>query len=183
MTYNRNQAKPLLSADEYMLFTDSLSDRIGDLDQAQLRAAITRARTARDKYRDLAVRQNIAVSKVARARGAAHGSNDRTDAKATVWTEALARFEKRLEGMRTPDIRPDPKTDSGDSSAATDQRPTLNRAERRAAASGSGPARGAFMSASAEAESNKRLNGPTAKSISAHRSAVGRRNQAKRDSR
>jgi hypothetical protein len=39
------------------------------------------------------------------------------------------------------------------------------------------------MSPSAEAENRSTVVGPTAKSISAHRSAVGRRTQAKRDSR
>ncbi|HWI05072.1 MAG TPA: hypothetical protein VNT52_14770, partial [Acidimicrobiales bacterium] len=88
MTYNRNQARPLLNDTEYKLFISSLVDHIGELDRKALGQTITRTRRARDKYRDLAKRQNTATRERAGARGAAHTANERTAVKATIFGEA-----------------------------------------------------------------------------------------------
>ena len=100
MTYNRNQARPLLTDGEYKLFISSLADHIGELDRKALGQAITRTRRARDKYRDLAKRQNAGTRERAGARGAAHTANERTDVKATIFGEALDRLENAGTGWR-----------------------------------------------------------------------------------
>ncbi|HVL26507.1 MAG TPA: hypothetical protein VM390_00050 [Acidimicrobiales bacterium] len=184
MAYTRNHAKALLTATEYELFTASLDDRIGEMSPAQLRRAITRCRQARDKYRDLYKRQSLATADRARSRGAASTANERTGKKATIFAEALRRFEGRLERVEAAETRAR-RDEVLQRAAGRAGRagPPANRAERRAAGGRGKAQAGGFMSPSAEAENRSTVVGPTAKSISAHRSAVGRRTQAKRDSR
>lgn len=105
MTYNRNQARPLLTDTEYELFTASLTDHIGDLDRRGLAQVTMRTRRARDKYRDMAKRQNTATRQRAGARGAAHTANERTGLKATVFTEALDRLERRRQKLEADEER------------------------------------------------------------------------------
>ncbi|HVL51898.1 MAG TPA: hypothetical protein VM754_10410 [Actinomycetota bacterium] len=99
MTYNRSQARPLLTGDEFQLFSASLDDRIKALDKKQLGEVITRTRRARSKYTDMAGRQNIQTARRAGRRAAAHGANRRTEAKAQIFGEALGRLQKRLEHL------------------------------------------------------------------------------------
>lgn len=99
MTYNRSQARPLLTGDEFQLFSASLGDRIKTLDKKQLSEIISRTRRARNKYTDMAGRQNIQTARRAGRRAAAHGSNRRTEAKAQIFGEALGRLQKRLENL------------------------------------------------------------------------------------
>lgn len=97
MAYNRLQAERLLSASELPLFLDSLADRIGAHGAAQLRALVKRARTQRDKARDLWQRQRVATRGRTGSKGGASGAaNVRTELKARLFDEALRRFEKRL---------------------------------------------------------------------------------------
>ncbi len=97
MAYNRLQAERLLSASELPLFLDSLADRIGAHTAAQLRALVKRARTQRDKARDLWQRQRVATRERTGSKGGASGAaNARTDLKARLFDEALQRFDKRL---------------------------------------------------------------------------------------
>lgn len=186
MTYTRRSAKPLLTEREYELFSASLGDRISELSPAQLRQAVNQCRRARDKHRDLYRRQADAVIERSGGRGAAATANQRTAKKATIFAETLARFEKHLDRAEAAAARAKRDATLARAAKTPDPGPSAaNRAERRAQQRGqlSGPAPG-FMSGSAIAENRSTvLAGPTAKNISAHRSAVGRRNQAKRDSR
>jgi len=78
MAFTRHHARPLLTDNEYALFVSSLSDHLGELNEAELRTAIGRTRRLRDKARDLHRRQAGAVRGSAGARGAARTANQRT---------------------------------------------------------------------------------------------------------
>jgi hypothetical protein len=178
MTYTRNHARPLLTDAEYELFTASLSDHIGDLDAAGVRKAIGRLRKLRDKASDLNRRQAIAVRKSAGARGAAGTANERTAKKETVLSEALTRFEKRLDQLEAAEERAK-RTKALDTKKRASAPAAKNRAGRRAASKG-GAGEGKFMSGSAQAEATTAMRGPQTR-INASRAAAGRRGQAKRD--
>jgi hypothetical protein len=189
MAYNRNHARRLLTADELELFLASLPDKVDALDQAGLRTAIGRARKLRDKYRDLHRRQATASRGRTGARGKAAGENQRTEQKATIFVETLSRFEARLERLERDEQRAARQATLAAAGARRSQGPPTNRAERRAQAASargkgrSGGASGFVTDAAKGARNRKVVSGPTAKHISAHRSAAGRRSQAKRDSR
>ncbi|CAA2110360.1 hypothetical protein [Variovorax paradoxus] len=97
MAYTLTQARGLLTAAELAIFDQSRAGPIKELTAARLRAKVERARALRDKYRDLYRRQSVATrSAPASRRSAAGGDNERTQKKATVFTEVLERFETRL---------------------------------------------------------------------------------------
>jgi hypothetical protein len=96
VTYTADQAKPLLTADEFQLFTDSFDPAVGKLGPDELRQAVQRCRNARDKYRDLQRRQAGQVREQAGARGAALDANERTADKGDIFAEALERYEEAL---------------------------------------------------------------------------------------
>lgn len=97
MAYTLTQARGLLTAAELAIFDQSRAGPIKALTAARLRGKVERARALRDKYRDLYRRQTVATrSAPASRRAAAGGDNERTQNKATVFTEVLERFETRL---------------------------------------------------------------------------------------
>lgn len=96
MTYTLTQARPLLNAAELELFDQSRAEPIKGLTPARLAGKVKRARTLRDKYRDLYRRQTVAVRGEDVAGRAANGSdNERTQRKADIFQEVLERFEAR----------------------------------------------------------------------------------------
>ncbi len=96
MAYNRAQALKICTATEMEIFLSSLSDAVGKLTPVQLRSRITRARTLRDKNTDL-FRRQVAATRAATGtkRGASGIANSRTEQKAQLFAEALARLEAR----------------------------------------------------------------------------------------
>lgn len=96
MAYNRAQALKICSATEMDVFLSSLSDAVGKLTPVQLRSRIARARTLRDKNTDL-FRRQVAATRAATGtkRGASGAANSRTEQKAQLFAEALARLEAR----------------------------------------------------------------------------------------
>jgi hypothetical protein len=96
MAYNRAQALKICSATEMEIFLSSLSDAVGKLTPVQLRSRIARARTLRDKNTDL-FRRQVAATRAATGtkRGASGAENSRTEQKAQLFAEALARLEAR----------------------------------------------------------------------------------------
>lgn len=98
MAYTLTQARPLLTAAELELFDQSRTDPIKNITLARLRTKVTRARALRDKYRDLYRRQTAATRTAPAAkRAATGGDNERTQRKAQVMEEVLARFEARVQ--------------------------------------------------------------------------------------
>jgi hypothetical protein len=96
MAFNRIHARPLCTDAEYTLFTASLAGGLNELTPAQLRSKIQRARKLRDKYRDLTKRQRLANrARTGTKKGDRPETNVRTEDKATLFDEALGRFEAR----------------------------------------------------------------------------------------
>jgi len=96
MAYNRAQALKICTATEMEVFLSSLSDAVGKLTPVQLRSRIARARTLRDKNTDL-FRRQVAATRAATGtkRGTSGVANSRTEQKAQLFAEALARLEAR----------------------------------------------------------------------------------------
>jgi hypothetical protein len=179
MAYNRNQARPLLTKAEFELFEASLSDRIGALSGAQLRAKIDRSRALADKYRDLFRSQARATrEKTGSGRGTSGAANERTDKKSRIFSEALGRFEERLATVERQ------KAAAGKKKAPT-PRPTTRAAEKKTSTRAARRTDRAATKSDAAAASRKRetLKTPRNTKINAHVGARGRRNQARRDSR
>ena len=107
MAYSLTQARPLLTAAELELFDQSRAEPIKALTLARLRGKVTRARTLRDKYRDLFRRQTVAVRSgpATQGRSPAGADNERTQRKADILQEVLGRFEARLAQLEARDAR------------------------------------------------------------------------------
>ncbi len=100
MAYNRNHARALCNANELALFEASLADSIEAHSAAALRDKIKRARTLRDKYRDLYKRQRLATrDRTGTKKGVRSDSNARTDSKARLFDEVLKRFQTRADAL------------------------------------------------------------------------------------
>ena len=94
MAYTLTQARPLLTAAELELFTQSRAEPVKRLTPADLAGAVKRTRTLRDKYRDLYRRQTVGVR--TSTPGAVTGDdNERTQRKADILQEVLERYEAR----------------------------------------------------------------------------------------
>jgi hypothetical protein len=106
MAYNRAQALKICTATEMEIFLSSLSDAVGKLTPVQLRSRITRARTLRDKNTDL-FRRQIAATRAATGtkRGASGAANSRTEQKAQLFAEALARLEARQSAIDAKPVK------------------------------------------------------------------------------
>jgi hypothetical protein len=106
MTYTLAQAGKLLNANEFALFSASRADALKTLTAARLRAKVKRARTLRDKFRDLFKRQRLVTrSRTGNKAGASGAANQRTRRKAELFAEVLQRFEKRLAQVEAAEAR------------------------------------------------------------------------------
>lgn len=186
-----------LSASEFKLFATSRADAVTTLTAARLRGKIKRARTLRDKFRDLLKRQRLATrARTGSKAGTSGVANQRTRQKAEVFTEVLQRFEKRLVVVQAAEARTARKK------AAVQARLILSKKRRADAAEVAmrqpetsskapakrpgrvvtkGPRPTSESAYSAQHAMKFKLAGQQA--IHGHVSARGRRNQAKRDSR
>ena len=106
MAYNRAQALKICTATEMEIFLSSLSDAVGKLTPVQLRSRIARARTLRDKHTDL-FRRQVAATRAATGtkRGASGAANSRTEQKAQLFAEALARLEARQSAIDAKPVK------------------------------------------------------------------------------
>jgi hypothetical protein len=174
MPITTREARQLSTASEWTLVQASQADRIRELTPARLKAKIGRARTLRNKYRDLAKRQHR-KAQPRRSGGPYEALNARTGRKAELFEQVLARFEKALERQ------------SADKAAAAAKTPAGRKARRTAGAKTSrkAPVRPAKVKASRASKSPKSAAGPRTGQhrIHAHLSSAGRRRQARRDTR
>ncbi len=97
MAISKKQARPLCTQREWELVSDSWNPELQQLDASRLRQKVQRARTQRDKYRDLA-RQQAGEARGKRASRSTRPaqSNESTRRKAQIFDEALERFQERL---------------------------------------------------------------------------------------
>jgi hypothetical protein len=100
MAINKKQAEKLCTKAELELFVNSLPAELKPLTRAQVFRKIQSARRLRDKQQDLLRRQRLASRDKSGAKdGKSGAANARTEQKIVLFTEALARFEKRLEQL------------------------------------------------------------------------------------
>ena len=101
MAYNRNHAKTLCNKTEYQFFESSLRGNIDKLPRKRVQDGIKRARTLRDKYRDLHKRQRLATrDRTGTKKGVKPATNERTEQKAKLFAEVLERFEAQLKALK-----------------------------------------------------------------------------------
>ena len=107
MAYTITQARPLLTAAELELFDQSRAEPIKALTLARLHGKVTRARTLRDKYRDLFRRQTVSVRTAPSTKGRSPVGvdNERTQRKADILQEVLDRFEARIAQLQAREQR------------------------------------------------------------------------------
>jgi len=103
---NKTHAAKLLSAAEMEVFNASRAPAIKELGAARLAVEVKRARTLRDKFRDLLQRQRVATRRRTGTKAGPGGSaNERTAKKAEVFEEVLQRFSARLEQVQAAAAR------------------------------------------------------------------------------
>lgn len=209
MSVNLRNARALCTAAEFDLVAASGGDGLKALNEARLKSKIVRARTLRDKYRDLLRRQRLAARRNQNAKADRDDANARTEKKAELFEQILARFVARLEKLQAAAARPARRTAARVPAVKS---PAAERPAARKAASSVGgtvsavptsarspkaPAlttplaprvrqaavRGFVSDKAAQSARNVKLKSTTARNVQAHVSARGRRNQAKRDSR
>jgi hypothetical protein len=96
MPITRARAVSLLNQREMALYDDSRINALRQLDEKSLQARISRARTARDRARDLAQRQKLQTrERTGAKRGFSGAANQRSLDKADLLTDILGRFEQR----------------------------------------------------------------------------------------
>ena len=129
MAYNRNHAKTLCNKAEYQFFESSLRGSIEKLPQKRVQDGIKRARTLRDKYRDLHKRQRLATrDRTGTKKGVKPATNERTEQKAKLFAEVLERFESRLKVLKQAE-----KTTAGSSEKAGNKKVAKKAAKKKAA--------------------------------------------------
>ena len=156
------EARQLAGASEWSLIESSLTDRVRELPPARLKSKIARARTLRNKYRDLAKRQHR-KAQPRRSGRPDEALNARTKRKVQLFEEVLARLEKERDrrGAKKPSR---PKKPARPRSAPR----TVTRVRKQAASP-------APKSAASRRSGQHRIH--------AHVSSAGRRRQSHRDRR
>lgn len=102
MTYDRTEAKKLLTVAELELFDAGRSTAIRKLTKPELRSKLERSRKVRDKYRDLFRRQRLAIrAEVGSKAGTKGQANERTRQKEEIFAESVVRFETRIKEIET----------------------------------------------------------------------------------
>ncbi len=100
MTFNRNHVRAFLAKTEIDLFESSLGAELKALSAVDVQRRIDRARSLRDKYRDLLRRQKAATrTRTGSNGGKAGDANERTAKKAKAFDETLARFEAQAKHL------------------------------------------------------------------------------------
>jgi hypothetical protein len=196
MTYNRSQARHLLTRAELDLFEASLADRLGAATPADLRVLIRRARTFRDKAGDQFRRQRLQSRERTGSKGGKGGeANRRTSQKAQLFAEALQRFERRreqLEAAAARDARKAAAAKQRDTLAKQREQQAAARAARERRVSPKAPAKVSSAQApraaarddrAVPAAQSRKTGAAGLKRIHAHVSSAVRRSQARRDRR
>ena len=207
MAYNRNHAKTLCNKTEYQFFESSLRGNIDKLPRKSVQDGIKRARTLRDKYRDLHKRQRLATrDRTGTKKGVKPATNERTEQKAKLFAEVLERFEVQLKALKEAEkaAAANTKKTAAKKKAAKKKAAKTKIAKKKVAkkkvakkkvskkvakkkaagkkAVAKADAPGPFVSEKASAASErKRQQDTRAKAVMGHKRASTQRNQAKRD--
>lgn len=196
MAYTRTQLRKLLNAGEIEIFESSRAEAIKELNAPRLIVKVKRARTLRDKYRDLLKRQRLATrARTGSKAGNSGDANQRTREKTEVFAEILERLEGRLALVEAAEARATKKESADAARVAKKESADAARVAKRKAVAGSTPAAKRTVGVT-----TKKVPQPTTERaraahgvmqfkvagqqrIRAHVAAKGRRSQAKRDGR
>ena len=97
MQITRAKATALLNKGEMQLYDDSRQNALRGFTASQLETRVTRARSARDRSRDLLRRQKLSSrASTGSKRGTSGAANQRSKDKSEVMADILKRFETRL---------------------------------------------------------------------------------------
>ncbi len=211
MTISSSVAKQLCTKTEQTLFTESLARNVKRFDENALRSRIARSRKLRDKYRQLADRQDReARGKQTPQRSRPAQGSAATRKKQQLFAESLERFEKRLTMLsseskktvkksvkkgatsRTSKKRvakkAPKKTAKGKAKKSVSRKTATKPAETPAKRPAKRPAKKRVTAAdhgkeATSAAKEARFKKSSRKRIQTHISAQNRRNQARRDTR
>jgi hypothetical protein len=195
MTVPKARALRLASASEKSLLNASFGRDPADLSDARLKQKVARARSLRNKYRDLAKRQRLEArgKRDAQRRRPAQG-NENTLLKAAMFDEALERLQTEQErrnaranaSVRETEKKRKPATKGGRKAAGGDSG-AKPAAKKRGVNPWAMGAANSSASARSSASKGKRKRGAIARSgvlkTQKHAGARTRRSQARRDSR
>src|SRR5690606_9560675 len=168
MPITRAKATQLLNKGEMALYDDSRANALRQLDARSLAARVRRARTARDRARDLVQKHKLASrARTGSKRGASGVANQRSKDKAELLADILRRFELRLKEVERADA-------PARKSAA---RTTTGKASGRKAAKKASTS-GARKSATKKAATSKR-DRPATRKASAAAGGAAKNGEAK----
>jgi hypothetical protein len=164
----------LFTEKEQTLLVSTEPKRLEKLSEDELADMVTLVRRARNKYRDLDVRQSRAAVKQAGRRSVSATSNSRTLRKAEIFEDALSRVSRHL--SRAARVR---------ANELKDARIAAARGEREAAKTASSAGTGKVAEPSEQMTASKRGRSSTPKVSGARKGATtagGKRSQAAKDS-
>ncbi len=191
MALNSITAKQLCTKSEFQLFTESLQKNITSLDEKSVKTRISRSRKLRDKYRQTANRQDREArgKQPPRRRNPSQGSVA-TRKKEQLFSESLARFEKRLEKLSSDREKPParqaakgPAKSAGRKTSTTKPKRRVTKKKTSASPSRDTRAVTRKRKTATAAAKKKRLKVSGAIRKQKHRSADNKRRQAGRDSK
>ena len=135
MPITRAKASSLLNQKEMALYDDSRINGLRQLDARGLASRIKRARTARDRARDLVQKHKLASrASTGSKRGSSGQANQRSKDKAELMAEILQRFEGRLKDVER-EAAPAKSTSAG---RAT-KKPAASKTSKQAAKNTTAP--------------------------------------------
>ncbi|GEM_PF-427398 len=106
MPITRTRASQLLNQREMALYDESRINGLRKLDAKALAIRVTRARTARDRARDLVRRQKLASRlSTGSKRGPSGTDNQRSKDKVELMADILSRFEEQFREVKREDAR------------------------------------------------------------------------------
>ncbi|MFN4259867.1 MAG: hypothetical protein ACK4RK_11255 [Gemmataceae bacterium] len=194
MTIRTPEARQLCTQPELTLYLNSLASAVKKLSPAQLRKNAERAQKLRDKYRQLADRQQREARGKQEPKGRTPSKgNERTRRKEMLFMETLERYEQGLADVEAKEAAA--ATPAPTEAAPTDQPAPTPLPRRAATKPPAKPARPARSTAAAKGQTNvKKIKVESAAKQSRlteagklrkqkHSSARGRRNQARKDAR
>lgn len=181
MAFTRAKATALLNKTEMGLYDDSRANALRDHSDARLTQLVSRARTARDRARDLEKRQRLASRKTSGSKSGRTGlANARTGEKAELLADILTRLDARQRDVaKAAKAKPAkvaaPKRALGKAAKATGK--TTKKATKSATTKTSKPAKKATTAKKAAApasasKTTKKTATKTAKKASARATAA-----------
>ncbi|MDH5830672.1 hypothetical protein QFW80_09120 [Luteimonas sp. M1R5S18] len=169
MPITRAKASRLLNQSEMGLYDDSRANGLRDLDARALTSRVKRARTARDRARDLVQKQKLASrARTGSKRGASGADNQRSKDKAELTADILKRFEQQLRTVERAD-REEAKAAKKSAKAQAPKRGSAGAVAKSSAARKAGSSRSAAKKTAAKKSVAKK---PVAKKATARKAAA-----------